>query len=146
MLYPTGRRGALRTIERPVMAHEFFSDDWIAAVEAMRDDAPDPHDSVKDVVINLVVTDTPFGERQAHLAAGRLEQGLADAAPTTMTMPYDAARLLFIDQDQQAVTQAFMTGRIKVTGDMMVLMKLQSAPPPTAEQTAFQERIKSLTA
>ena len=128
------------------MAHEFFSDDWIAAVEALRDEAPEPNDVVKDVVINLVVTDTPFGERKAHMAGGMLEQGLHDTAPTTMTMPYDVARQLFIDQNQQAVTQAFMSGRIKVTGDMMVLMKLQTAPPPTAEQTAFQARIQELTA
>lgn len=127
------------------MAHEFFSDDWIAAVEALRDDAPEPNHVVKDMVINLVVTDTPFGERQSHLAAGLLEQGLHEGAATTMTMPYDIARKLFIDQDQQAVGQAFMTGRIKVTGDMMQLMKLQTAPPPTPEQTAFQARIREIT-
>ncbi|MAT06036.1 MAG: SCP-2 sterol transfer family protein [Acidimicrobiaceae bacterium] len=145
MLASSAAWGRAEPIERPDMAHEFFSDDWIAAVESMRDEAPEPNDVVKDVVINLVVTDTPFGERHAHLAGGLLEQGLDDGAPTTMTMPYDAARLLFIDQDQQATTQAFLTGRIKVTGDMMVLMKLQTAPPPTAEQAAFQERIKALT-
>ena len=32
MLCRAGRTGARRTIERPVMAHEFFSDDWIATV------------------------------------------------------------------------------------------------------------------
>lgn len=127
------------------MAHEFFSDDWIAAIEALRDEAPAPNHVVKDMVLNFVVTDTPWGERQSHLAAGLLEQGLAESAPTTMTMPYDVARKMFVDQDQQAVSQAFMTGRIKVTGDMMQLMKLQTAPPPTPEQTAFQARIRELT-
>jgi hypothetical protein len=36
--------------------------------------------------------------------------------------------------------------QIKVTGDMMVLMKMQTAPPPTPEQEAFQAKIKALTA
>ncbi len=97
------------------MAHEFLSDDWIAAIEALRDEAPEPAAVVKDVVINIVVTDTPFGEREMRLEEGRLEQGLADGAPTTMTMPHDVAEQLFITQDQQAVTQAFMGGKIKVT-------------------------------
>jgi putative sterol carrier protein len=128
------------------MPHEFLSDDWIAAVEALRDEAPEPAAVVKDVVINIVVNDTPYGEREMHFAEGRLEQGLADGAPTTMTMPYGIAEKLFIAQDQQAVTQAFMGGQIKVTGDMMVLMKLQTAPPPTPEQEAFQAKIRELTA
>jgi putative sterol carrier protein len=128
------------------MAYDFLSDEWIAAVDALRDEAPEPAAVVKDIVVNIVVTDTPYGDRESHLAAGRLEQGLADSAPTTMTMPYDVAEKLFIAQDQQAVTQAFMAGKIKVTGDMMVLMKLQTAPPPTPEQEAFQAKIRDLTA
>jgi putative sterol carrier protein len=128
------------------MAYDFLSDEWIAAIEGLRDEAPEPNAIVKDIVINIVVTDTPYGDRESHLKEGRLEQGLADGAPTTMTMPYDIAQQLFIAQDQQAVTQAFMAGKIKVTGDMMVLMKLQTAPPPTPEQQAFQERIRELTA
>ncbi len=128
------------------MPHEFLSDDWITAVEALRDEAPEPAAVVKGVVINIVVTGTPSGEREMHLAEGRLEQGLADGAPTTMTMPSGIAEKLFIAQDQQAVTQAFMGGQIKVTGDMLVLMKLQTAPPPTSEQEAFQAKIRELTA
>jgi len=128
------------------MAHEFLSDEWIAAVDALRDEAPEPADVVKDIVINIVVTDTPFGERHSHLKGGRLEQGLAEDAPTTMTMPYDVAQQLFVAQDQQATMQAFMSGKIKVTGDMTVLMRLQTAPPPTAEQEAFQARVRDLTA
>lgn len=128
------------------MAHDFLSDEWIAAIEGIADEAPEPNAIVKDIVINIVVTDTPYGDRESHLAGGRLEQGLAEGAATTMTMPYDIAQKLFIAQDQTAVTQAFMAGKIKVTGDMMVLMKLQTAPPPTPEQQAFQERIRELTA
>jgi putative sterol carrier protein len=128
------------------MAHEFLSDEWIAAVEALNDEAPEPAEVVKDIVINIVVTDTPFGERHSHLKVGRLEQGLADDAPTTMTMPYDVAQQLFVAQDQQATMQAFMSGKITITGDMTLLMKLQMAPPPTAEQEAFQAKIRDLTA
>ncbi len=128
------------------MAHEFLSDEWMDAVEALNDEAPEPPAATKDVVINLVVTDSPFGDRESHMAAGKFQRGLSDGAGTTMTMTYDVAKKLFVDQDQAASMQAFMSGQIKVTGDMTQLMKLQTAGPPTAEQEAFQARIQELTA
>jgi putative sterol carrier protein len=127
------------------MAHEFLSDDWIAAVEALNAEAPEPPAATKDVVINLVVTDSPFGERESHIAAGKFLSRLDEGASTTMTMPYDVAKKLFVDQDQAASMQAFMSGQITISGDMTQLMKLQTAGPPTAEQEAFQARIQDLT-
>jgi putative sterol carrier protein len=53
---------------------------------------------------------------------------------------------MFIDGNQQAAMQAFMSGQIKVEGDMTKLMAMQAGGPPTAEQVAFQEKIKGLTA
>jgi putative sterol carrier protein len=41
--------------------------------------------------------------------------------------------------------QAFMSGQIKVEGDMTKLMAMQSAGGPSAEQTAFQEKLKAIT-
>jgi putative sterol carrier protein len=127
------------------MPREFLSDEWIETIDSMRGDAPEPAAVVKDIVINIVVTDTPYGDRESHMKGGHLEQGLADDATTTMTMPYEVAKQLFITQDQQAVMQAFVSGQIKATGDMTQLMKMQSAPPPTPEQEAVQARIRDLT-
>jgi putative sterol carrier protein len=128
------------------MAYDFLSDEWMDAIEALRDEAPEPPAATKDLVINLVVPDTPFGEREAHMAAGQFERGLHDAAPTKLTVPYEVAKSVFISGDQQAAMQAFMSGQIKVEGDMTKLMSMQTAGAPSAEQVAFQERIKSLTA
>jgi putative sterol carrier protein len=128
------------------MAYDFLSDEWMDAIEALRDEAPEPPAATKDLVINLVVPDTPFGEREAHMAAGQFERGLHDAAPTKLTVPYEVAKSVFISGDQQAAMQAFMSGQIKVEGDMTKLMSMQTAGAPSAEQVAFQERIKALTA
>lgn len=128
------------------MAHEFLSDEWMDALEAIRDEAPEPPAAAKDIVINLVVTDCPFGEREAHLAAGQFERGHHDDAPTTLTVPYDIAKSLFVAGDPQAAMQAFMSGQIKVEGDMSKLMAMQTAGgPPTPEQEAFQQKVKDLT-
>lgn len=128
------------------MAHEFLSDEWMDAVEALRDEAPEPPAATKDLVINLVVPDSPFGERQAHMAGGQFERGLHDSAPTKLTVPYEVAKSVFIAGDQQAAMQAFMSGKIKVEGDMTKLMAMQTAGAPSPEQEAFQAKIKDLTA
>jgi putative sterol carrier protein len=80
------------------------------------------------------------------MAGGQFERGLADGAATKLTVPYDTAKGMFIDGNQQAAMQAFMSGQIKVEGDMSKLMAMQSAGGPSPEQTAFQEKLKAITA
>ena len=127
------------------MSHVFLSDDWFDAVEALRDEAPEPPAAMKDLKLNIVVAGGPDGDREVHMAAGQFERGLVDAAPTKLTVPYDVAKSMFIDGNQQAGMQAFMSGQIKVEGDMTKLMAMQSAGGPSPEQVAFQEKIQALT-
>ena len=47
--------------------------------------------------------------------------------------------------DQQAAIQAFMSGEIKVEGDIGVMMQMQSAGPPSQQAQVFQKRIKEIT-
>ncbi|HEX8803967.1 MAG TPA: SCP2 sterol-binding domain-containing protein [Acidimicrobiales bacterium] len=123
------------------MAHEFLSDDWFDAVAAL--DAPPPPPAMAGVAINLVVT-KPEGDIEAHMTDGKMERGLKDGAATTLTVPYDVAKALFVQRDQQAAMQAFMSGQIKVQGDMTKLMAMGSAPP-TPEQEAYGEQVLALT-
>jgi SCP-2 sterol transfer family len=128
------------------MAHVFLSDDWFDAVEGLRDEMPEPAAAIKDLVINIVVAGGPDGDREIHMTGGQFERGLAEGAPTKLTVPFDVARSMFIDGNQQAAMQAFMSGQIKVEGDMSKLMAMQSAGGPTPEQQALQEKLKALTA
>ena len=128
------------------MASAFLSDEWFEAVEALRDEAPEPPAAMKDLKLNIVVAGGPDGDREIHMAAGQFEQGLVDDAPTKLTVPYDVAKAMFIDGNQQAGMQAFMSGQIKVEGDMSRLMAMQAAGGPTPEQVAIQEKLKALTA
>ena len=127
------------------MAHPFLSDDWFAEVDKLRADAPEPPAALKDLTVNLVVAGGPDGDKELHMAAGQFEQGLADGAPTKLTVPYDVAKSMFIDGNQQAAMQAFMSGQIKVEGDMTKLMAMQGGAP-SPEQQAFTERLKGITA
>jgi putative sterol carrier protein len=128
------------------VAHEFLSEDWLAAVEGLRDEAPEPAAAMKDLVISINVVEGPSGDVQVHMKGGHFERGPAEDAPTKLTVPYDVAKAMFIEGNPQAAMQAFMAGKIKVEGDMTKLMAMQSAGPPSAEQQAFQEKLKEITA
>ncbi len=68
-----------------------------------------------------------------------------DSPDVTGTTDYATAKALFVDQDQAAAMQAFMTGRIKIQGDMMKMMALQTAMPTDDASKAIAEEIKTIT-
>jgi hypothetical protein len=125
--------------------HAFLSDDWLDEVEKLQADAPAPAGAA-DLTLNIVVTGGPDGDREIHTKGGKFERGLVDDAPTKLTVPYDVAKSIFIEGNQQAGMQAFMSGQIKVEGDMTKLMAMQGSGAPSAEQTAFAEKLKAITA
>jgi SCP-2 sterol transfer family len=125
------------------VAHEFLSDGWFEAVEALGP-PPAPAAGADPGPINLVVTRASGDAVQLHIASGAIVRGLDDAAATTLTTPYDVAKALFVRRDQQAAMQAFMSGQIKVQGDMTQLMAMGNAAP-TAEQEAFSQQVLDLT-
>ena len=129
------------------MAHEFLSDDWLTAVEGLRAEAPEPPPAMADLVLSINVVEGPSGDVQVHMRGGHFERGPAEDAPTKLTVPYDVAKAMFIEGNPQAAMQAFMAGKIKVEGDMTKLMAMQSAGgAPSAEQQAFQEKLRDITA
>jgi len=125
------------------MAHEFLSDSWFDAVGAL--EAPPTPPAMEGVTINLVVTQPDGDNIEANMGGGKINKGTVDGAQTTITVPLDVAKALFIKRDQQAAMQAFMSGQIKVTGDMTKMMAMgQQTPTPEAE--AFANAIVELTA
>jgi putative sterol carrier protein len=133
------------------MPHPFLSDEWLSEAKAIRDKyagqgAPVGH----KVKMNQVITGVPFGDGDIELSMDTtsgevvLEKGHLDDAEVTVTTDYDTARKIFVDQDPQAGMQAFMSGKIKVQGDMMKLMQMQAtAPDETAKKVA--DEIKAIT-
>jgi putative sterol carrier protein len=128
------------------MAHVFLSDPWFVETERIRQEIDPPvPDVIKNVVVNLVVKNGPDGDVEARIDGGRFEKGHSPKAPTKLTVSYEIAKAMFISGDQQASMQAFMSGQIQVEGDMMVLMQMQTAGPPSAEALKLQERVKQIT-
>ncbi len=128
------------------MGHRFLSDGWFEEAEKIRAEINPPvPELIQDLVINLVVKDGPDGDVEAKLEAGRFAKGLADEAPTKLTVPYDVAKKMFIEQDPQASMQAFMSGQIQVEGDMSKIMAMQATGTPGEEAVQVQNRIQEMT-
>jgi hypothetical protein len=136
------------------VAHPFLSDEWIESARAIREkylgQVPKIPFSVR---MNQVITKVPFGEGTLHshidTSSGELlmDLGHVEKPDLTVTTDYETARLLFLGRDPQAAMQAFLSGKVKVDGDMtkmMVLQSQQNQKDELAEKIA--DEIQAITA
>ncbi len=138
------------------VTYPFLSDEWINAVEEIGErykvegnEAAPP----QQLKMNVNVTEVPFGDGTLSVGvdstAGRMhfQRGEVAEPDVTVSTDYTTARSLLVDQDPQAAMNAFMTGKIRVQGNMMKLMQLQPQPgqaDATAQQVA--DEVKAITA
>jgi hypothetical protein len=100
--------------------------------------------------MNLILTDVPFGEgsMEAHIdtTGGEMDmdEGHIEGAEVKLTVPYTVAKAIFVENNPQAGMQAFMSGQIKVEGDMTKLMAMQGGAPD-ATATEMAGRISEIT-
>lgn len=132
--------------------YEFLSDDWFAIVGKLVEDMGAEAPPRAEVVMNLVVTDTPFGsERHLHVGArgGLAHWGIGHApdADLTVTTDYATAREILLSGEAQAGLNAFLEGRVKVQGDLAKLFATQAeAASAPAGAAALAEAIQGITA
>ena len=136
------------------MPYEFLTDEWIAEAKRLTDEAGERANPPAHVIrMNQVITGAPFkadGEDiLVHMDTSggnvELDLGHLENPDLTVTVDFDTAKAIFVEQNQQAGMQAFMAGKIKVQGDMTKMMAMQqTAPDPAA--IALAEQIKAMTA
>lgn len=112
--------------------YKFLSQEWIDEAKRLRSemegDAPAPAHEVR---MNQIITDVPFGdgEIQAHMDTSdgemKMDLGHIENPDLTVTLDYETAKALIVDNNPQAGMQAFMAGKVKVQGDMTKLMAMQ---------------------
>ena len=135
------------------MPHEFLSDDWMEAVKAIRDKYADQAPPVPyKIRMNQVISGAPFNDgADIHIymdtsdGTMTLDKGELESPEVTVSTDWETARKIFVDQDQAAGMQAFMSGKIKVQGDMTKMMALQSGTPDPA-QAEISAKIQEITA
>ena len=135
------------------MSYPFLSDEWIQAVRDIRHKYADSVPTIEILIrINVVTTKVPFGDGSVSAyidtSSGALdmELGSLEGADLTITTEYEIARAVFVDQDPTASMQAFMSGRIKVEGDITRLMAMQTALPQSDDAAQVAAEIKAITA
>jgi hypothetical protein len=138
-----------------VASFAFLSDEWIAAAREVRAEyAGRLPQSSFSIAMNLVVTELPFGEGRllAHLDTSGgtpdIELGHLDKPEVTVTTDYATVKMILVEADAQGAMAAFLSGKIKVDGDITKLLQLQSvgltgSDDPLHEELA--ERLQAIT-
>ena len=131
--------------------YPFLSDEWLAEARKIREEykgkGTPPAHAIK---MNQIITDVPFGDGtvNAHMDTSdgevKMDEGHIDGAEVTVTLDYETAKAIIVDQNPQAAMQAFMAGKIKVQGDMTKLMAMQQGPPDATAQEV-SGRIQEIT-
>lgn len=113
------------------MPIKFLSDEWLEEVKQGLNESEGFRKGAGTATAKLqqVVTGTPDGERRYWIV---IEDGQVDIGPgdleqpdVTITQDYDTAAAMA--RSEVNPVSAFMTGKLKINGSMMLLMQLQGA-------------------
>lgn len=113
------------------MAVTFLSEEWAQAVTDALNNHPGFKSSVgsADLTIQFKTSDTPQGEVDYYLATsgGNANLELGEAADPDVTVSQDYETASAISKGDLNTQTAFMTGKIKVSGNLAKLMMHQKA-------------------
>ena len=131
--------------------YQFLSTEWLDEARSIRAEFDGKGAAISHSIrMNLVIADVPFGEGtvDAHVdtSSGELvlDTGHTDPVDLKVSLDYEVAKAILVEGNPQAGIQAFMSGKIKVEGDIAKLMALQSmTPDPVAAEIAA--RILAMT-
>ena len=123
----------------------FLTDEWFEQVEKMGIEAGELNlpPALANMIVNLKVSDTDK-DIEANFADGLLHRGLNSNGTSTLLLDRSILQSIITDFDTNQIMGAFMSGKIRVEGDMSQLMAVQTARP-SAEQKELYKRIKSMT-
>ncbi len=124
----------------------FLSDEWFDKVDTLTAEAGDLNlpPALAGMALNMTVVQSGKEDVNLALNGGKIQKGSTSDAKATLTMDEETLRKVFLEFDMAAAMQAFMTGKIKVQGDMSQLMALQTARP-SDEQKALFQRVLEMT-
>lgn len=111
------------------MAVRYLTQEWIDALSERAGAAEDLKGALKgvDLMVQQVVNDAPEGDGQYYMGIrdGKVLLGLgrADSPDVTIRQTYETA--VAMDKGELDAQQAFMSGRLEITGNMAKIMQYQ---------------------
>ena len=116
------------------MSYRFLSDEWFAKVEELTAEVnPEIPPAAADLKLNITVTGDE-GNVAFSIVGGKMEKGHVEQGSLSISLPMDLARKMFIDRDQSSGMQAFLSGKMKIQGDMNKMMVLQNVKPTESQE------------
>ena len=120
---------------------EFLSQAWFDELKRLNTEAGELNLSpnLASLLINVRVADQAGGQIDLFLKNGKLHQGSYDDAHSTIIV--DRATLFDIasGMDTDKALEAFMTGKIRVEGDMSKVLALQTAKPSPEQKVLYKQ-------
>jgi putative sterol carrier protein len=111
------------------MAVKFLSEEWANEITSALNSSDDFKTAAggQTAKIQQVVTDAPDGETKYYfkLDGGAAEVALGELADAEATITQNYATAAGISKGELNAQNAFMQGKLKISGNMMKLMQLQ---------------------
>ena len=111
------------------MAIKFLSQEWASEMTSALNSSEDFQKAASGQTAKLqqVVTDAPDGETKYYftLDGGSAQVGLGEVADAEATITQNYETAVAIVKEELNAQNAFMQGKLKVSGNMMKLMQLQ---------------------
>lgn len=131
--------------------YQFLSDEWLEASRHIREQHKDQTPAVPVTVrMNQIINGVPFGEgvikAYVDTSSGMLDMeiGHLENPDLTLTLSYETAKAILVDGDAAQAMNAFMSGRIKVDGDITKLIALQTAGAGAVADPASAEVVRKI--
>ncbi len=132
--------------------YEFLSSQWLEEFHAVSARLGADQIGIEPAVkLNQVVSGCPFQAEplRAYLStvSGYLEIGIGEIEnpDLTVALDYETAKLLFVDLDPRRAVEAFLGGKVLVTGDMTKLLGLAQALASRGPGDPLGEALKAIT-
>ena len=118
----------------------FLTDEWFSEVDRLTAEAGDLNlpPALANTKINLKITNTANGDVNAALENGVLKKGETDAT-TTINIDQETLKAIALKGDMNEAMNAFMSGKIRIDGDMGQVMALQTAKPSVEQKDLFKK-------
>ena len=141
----------LRKQVAAVGTYQFLTDEWLEETRKIREEHKEDVPPIPVVVrMNQVITEVPFGDGtiKAYVDTSTgvldMEVGHLESPDLTVTLTYATAKAILVDGDAAQAMNAFMSGKIRVDGDITKMIALQTAGQGAAGNPAAAEVVKKI--
>ncbi|MFW2177839.1 MULTISPECIES: SCP2 sterol-binding domain-containing protein [unclassified Moraxella] len=119
---------------------KMLTPEWFTQVNELTQQAGELNISpaLKNVSINLNVTNEGGDAVSASFYDGTIHQGSKDGALTTLNLDAETLKAVFLERDMNKAMEAFMAGKIRVDGDMGQLMSIQTLTASPEQKQLFK--------